>query len=588
MHIPRSRLLVAGTVGIVLAASASVPAAAVAPVTVEPAAVQAAAKKSATTSKAEKRRVDRLKTPKLGWYKCYDTAQCATVLVPLDYDNPKGPKTEIALLRVKAKNQKKKIGSLFVNPGGPGGSATMFALSAPYFLSDSVLERFDIVGVDPRGVGASANIKCFKSVREQTKVFSGMNVAFPYTKAEKSKYIKSAKAFGKGCSSTGKPLSGAMSTAEVARDMELMRRAVGDKKLTYLGFSYGTALGQYYANMFPDRFRAIAADGNIDPRQWVGNGANGNKILDARMRSSDGAYKALQEIFRRCDKAGPTYCPFSDGNPANNFAAITKKLKAKPLVIREGGETFKITYADFIGATLNMLYSTYAGDDVMRLAADIAAMQNGGSAAVAAKANVVERIKTAKAGGYDFPYENGFEAQSAVICTDGKHPKNATSWPAKTAARDKAAPYYGRAWGWIDVQCASSTWKVQDEDAYRGPFNRRTAKPVLLIGNYWDPATNYRASVSSSKLLPNSRLLASNNWGHTAYGTSLCATAAIDRYLLSGRLPAKGTVCRDSRQPFTEKLPTDDQMKIKSVTGKQLPPVVAPRPSSVLTGGLVG
>jgi pimeloyl-ACP methyl ester carboxylesterase len=581
-------LLVAGTAaGIVLAASASVPAAAAAPVTITPAATAAAAK-GATTSAAEKRRVDRLKTPKLDWYKCYQVAQCATVKVPLDYDNPGGAKTEIALLRIKAKDQKRKIGSLFVNPGGPGGSATSFALAAPYFLSESVLERFDVVGVDPRGVGASANVKCFKSVKEQTRVFNGMNVAFPYTKAEKAKYIKSAQAFGKGCSTTGKPISGAMSTAEVARDMELMRRAVGDKKLTYLGFSYGTALGQYYANMFPDRFRAIVADGNIDPRQWVGSGKGAGQILDARMRSSDGAYKALVEIFKRCDQAGAEFCPFSAGNPARNYAAITAKLKAKPLVIRDEFGTYKVTYADFVGATLSMLYSDYAGENVMQLAADISALQNGGAAAAPAKAAVLKRIKAAKSVGYDFPYDNSFEAQSAVICTDGNHPKKASSWPAKTAARDKAAPYFGRAWGWIDVQCASSTWTVRDEDSYRGPFNRRTAKPVLLVGNYWDPATNYRASVSSSRLLPNSRLLASNNWGHTAYGTGVCATNAIDRYLLTGKLPAKGTVCRDARQPFREKLPADTDAKVLSATGKQLPPVVAPRPSSILTGGLVG
>ncbi|WP_328460990.1 alpha/beta hydrolase [Actinoplanes sp. NBC_00393] len=583
MQLPRSRLLVAGTVGILLAASASVPAAAQAPVT-----VTAAKAKSATTSKVEKRRLDTLKTPKLDWYKCYQVAQCATVNVPLDYDNPRGAKTEIALLRIKAKNQKRKIGSLFVNPGGPGGSATSFALSAPYFLSESVLERFDVVGVDPRGIGASANIKCFKSVKDQTRVFNGMNVAFPYTKTEKAKYITSAKAFGKGCSTTGKPISGAMSTAEVARDMELMRRAVGDKKLTYLGFSYGTALGQYYANLFPDRFRAIAVDGNIDPRQWVGAGRSGSQILDARMRSSDGAYKALQEIFKRCDKAGAAYCPFSAGNPANNFAAIAKKLRAKPLVVSDEFGTYKITYADFVGAALSALYGVYAGEDVMQLAADIAALQKGGAAAAPAKTAVLQRIKAAKSIGYDFPYDNSFEAQSAVICTDGKHPANASSWPAKTAARDKTAKYFGRAWGWIDVQCASSTWTVRDEDAYRGPFNRRTAKPVLVVGNYWDPATNYRASVSSSRLLPNARLLSSNNWGHTAYGTGACATNAIDRYLLSGKLPAVGTVCRDSRQPFTEKLPTDEDKMSSSIVGKKLPPVVAPRPSSILTGGLVG
>jgi len=262
--------------------------------------------------------VDGVPTPKLGWYKCYDYAECATVKLPLDYDQPRGAKIEIAVLRVKAKDQKNKIGSLFLNPGGPGGSGTDIALAAPYFLSDSLLQRFDIVGVDPRGIAASANIRCFKSVKDQTAVLDLLNVLFPITKAEENAYVKGSKLLGKACSSTGKPISGAMSTAEVARDMDVIRRAVGDKKLNYLGFSYGSALGQYYANMFPDRFRALVVDGVIDPRAWYGNT---RQILDDRMHSADGAYRALREILKRCDQAGETHCAFAAGNPVENFVS---------------------------------------------------------------------------------------------------------------------------------------------------------------------------------------------------------------------------------------------------------------------------
>jgi len=186
--------------------------------------------------------------------------------------------------------------------------------------------------------------------------------------------------------------------------------------------------------------------------------------------------------------------------------------------------------------------------------------------------------------GYDFPYENGFEAGSAVICTDGRHPADAGSWPAATARNDRRAPYFGRAWGWIDSQCAHNTWTVQDEDAYRGPFTKRTAAPVLVVGNFWDPATNYQGAVSSSRLLPNSRLLSSNNWGHTAYGSGVCATTSIDNYLLTGTPPAKGTVCTDSVQPFTVPLPPPGETTtLSSPTGKQRPPVATLIPESLLT-----
>ncbi|MEV6596637.1 alpha/beta hydrolase [Actinoplanes sp. NPDC051346] len=603
------RLLTATLCGALLAVSATPPAFA-APV--DQPAITAAARASDKTSAAEKKRVDSVKTPKLGWYPCYGHGECATVKLPLDYDKPNGATTEIAVLRVKAKNQRAKIGSLFVNPGGPGGSGTQIALAAPQFLSESVLERFDIVGVDPRGIASSQNVRCFASVKDQTKAYAGLNVAFPYGKAEEAAYIKSAKAIGRGCSTTGKPLSGAMSTAEVARDMDVLRRAVGDKKLTFLGFSYGSALGQYYANMFPDRVRAITVDGVINPVNWAGTPKTSKLILDDRLRSADGAYKALIEILKRCDTAGETHCAFAAGDPVKNFETLTRKLKAKPAVITDETGTSTITYADFIGGLLGSLYSPFAGELVIGMTTYVwEAVNPDGSVTAArqaaAQSALAKRIADARrtAPARDFPYDNGLETFAGVACTDGLHPKDAASWPALTAKSDKRAPYFGRAWAWSTAACAANTWTVRDEDAYRGPFTKRTAAPVLVVGNYWDPATNYVEAVESAKLLPNSRLLSSTNWGHTAYGTSKCATDAIDTYLLTGTLPAVGTVCEGDIQPFTEPLTGDqpdeptarkadraDESKAEiaadatptSDEAKQLPPVTVRVPASTLNG----
>ncbi len=589
------RLAITGIAGAVLAAGAAVPAAAATPQAAPPlsAVPSLAAKKAATTSAKERKRVDSVKTPKLGWYKCYETAECATVRLPLDYDKPKGATTEIAVLRVKARNQSKKIGSLFINPGGPGGSGTSIALNAPYFLSDSVLERFDVVGVDPRGIASSENVKCFRSTKDQTLAYAGLNVAFPYGKTQEKAYIKSAQALAKACSTTGKKIAGAMSTAEVVRDMDVLRRAVGDKKLTYLGFSYGTAIGQYYANMFPDRFRALVVDGVIDPVSWTGTKKTSNQIQDERMHSADGAYKALREILVRCDKAGEKYCSFAAGDPVKNFETIAQKLRAKPLVITDELGTYTITYADFVGGILSALYDTTAGESVTDLSSLLWTLLAAPAATTAdkvvAKKAVIERIREARRKpGRDFPYSNDFEAFSGVMCTDGLHPKDPNSWPAATAKADKRAPYFGRIWAWGSVQCARNSWTVRDEDAYTGPFNRRTAAPVLVVGNYWDPATNYEEAVSSAKLLPNSRLLSSTNWGHTAYGTSACATTAIDNYLLKATLPAKGKVCQGDIQPFTEPLEQPDQPEemstMRADQSKQLPPVDDLIPTSVLNG----
>ncbi|MFE9201079.1 alpha/beta hydrolase [Micromonospora sp. NPDC007230] len=581
-------LTATGIAGIVLAGSAVTPAAAA---TAQPAA-------SDRTSAVEARRVDRVPTPKLDWYACYGYAECATVRLPLDYDNPKGASTEIAVLRVKARDQQHKIGSLFLNPGGPGGSGTSIALAAPYFLGDSLLDRFDIVGVDPRGVAASDNVKCFRSVKDQMKAGAGLNVAFPWTKAEEKAYIASSKAVGKACSTTGKPLTGAASTAEVARDMDVLRRAVGDKKLTYLGFSYGTALGQYYANMFPDRVRALVIDGVLNPNAWVGQGKARDQLQESRLRSADGAYRALHEILVRCAKAGVDKCELaSSGDPVAAYETVAKRLRKKPVVIDDPDQgTFTISYADFVGASLSALYSPYGWADIDGLTSELLVLTDPGSASAArrsqAQAAVAERATQArKQRGYDFPYDNGLETFLTVDCTDAYHPKSADAWPALAANEDKRAPYFGRTWAWATSPCARNTWTVRDEDAYTGPFNRRTSAPVLVVGNYWDPATNYQGAVSSAALLPNSRLLSSDSWGHTAYGTSACVTGAVDAYLVKGTLPAKGSVCTGDDQPFVAAPETPDARATASKSDlaragapgrgepKRLPPVVAPLPA---------
>ena len=137
-----------------------------------------------------------------------------------------------------------------------------------------------------------------------------------------------------------------------------------------------------------------------------------------------------------------------------------------------------------------------------------------------------------------------------MLCTDGLEPADAAAWPAFAAAADRRARYFGRLWTWESAPCASSTWTARDEDGYRGPFTRRTVAPVLVVGTRWDPATNYDGAVAAARLLPNSRLLSNDNWGHTSYGSSQCVTGAMDTYLLTQRVPARGALCHGDVQPF--------------------------------------
>lgn len=155
-----------------------------------------------------------------------------------------------------------------------------------------------------------------------------------------------------------------------------------------------------------------------------------------------------------------------------------------------------------------------------------------------------------------------------MLCTDGVNPAKVSAWPTAIKNTDPAAKYFGEQWGWASAPCASSTWTVRDEDAYRGPFDRTTAGPVLVVGDYWDPATNYKSAVKVADLLGNSRLLLSDSWGHTAYGTSACVTQAVTRMLAAVKLPAKGTRCVGDIQPFTDsETPAVAQRRTKLATG---------------------
>ena len=554
------------------------------------------------TSRAEAARVDRVPTPDPGWYDCSSIflpgSECGTVDLPLDYDQPRKGTTEVALLRVKATDPAQRIGSLFVNPGGPGGSGVDMAAFAPYFLSPDVLARFDVVGLDPRGTNYSSNVRCFRNVGEQDAALSGMSVPFPEGQEQTAAFVDSAWKLGKACSTTGTPLSASMSTAEVARDMDVVRRAVGDEKLTFLGFSYGSYLGQVYANMFPDRVRAITIDGVLDPLAWAGTRATANIPVTERLGSGTAAWRAAQEILDRCAEAGPDLCRTAGiGEPRAVWDGVAAGLRATPVELRDPETDELIVTVDwptFVGAVLGSLYAPDAGAGLDMLTWAIHWLlqpETPENAEIRAEAlssllgyeraqqeiaaeHAGARTERASALGFAFPYYNGTEAFSAVLCTDSVNPRRPEDWIAAAARQDAVAPGFGPSWTWGSAQCASKAWTARDEDAWTGRFDARTASPVLVVGNLWDPATAYEGAVAAAKVLPNSRLLSSDNWGHTAYGTSACATDAIDRYLIGGELPAEGTQCTGDVQPFV------DQPMSRGAQPRALPPVVPPVPGA--------
>ena len=492
--------------------------------------------------------------PKLDWGSCasqgegLEAFQCTTAVVPLDYDRPKGRQITLALARLPASDPSRRIGSLFLNPGGPGGSGVDFLFGAgPFLYSDEVRARFDLVGFDPRGVIRSTPLRCFDSLEEAEAGLAP--IAFPYTREEERVWIRADRTLARACAERGGPILDHMSTANVARDLDLLRRAVGDAKLTYAGYSYGSYLGTTYANLFPGKVRALVVDGVLDPIAWsTGRGDQARTLpFSTRLRSAKGAYATLQEFLRLCD-AGGHNCAFSQGNPARRFDRLARRLLREPAEFTDPttGERFVVTYNDLIGATLGVLYDPAAWPDwaVVLQALD----EQTRPAAAAASLRALRARLGAAFQQEDYP--NFVEGVPGVSCSETHNPANVGAWARAARAQDRQFPYFGRPWTWFTSAC--QPWPGWDDDHFDGPFTRTTANSVLVVGNLFDPATPYHGAVTVDRLLPRSRLLTLAGWGHTSLFASACVDAYVSRYFLTSRVPPKGTVCEPDVVPFAQ------------------------------------
>jgi pimeloyl-ACP methyl ester carboxylesterase len=514
--------------------------------------VTAAAAGPDRTSPAQARLVDRVPTPVLHWTACRKTDQCATAELPLDYSHPRGAKIRVALLRVRAKDPSHRLGTVFVNPGGPGDPARDWAARLSQAVPAAILDRFDIVGADPRGAGGSTRIRCFATRAEQMRAEAPLTARFPSTPAQQRTRIRAAQAVGRACSTRARPVASAMSTTEDARDLDVLRRAVGDRKLTYFGESYGSYLGLVYANMFPDRVRAIAIDGIVDPRALAGTPATAHVPVFDRIRAAAASYRALHELLELCQRAGRPRCSFAAANTPARFGQLASRLRAHPLhLAAHGFKPVTVTYPALIAYTEQWLHLPGGYRGLFADLTGLARLTGPGGGGTGRAALVRAFLRRHPVAPPPPGYDNQLEAQSGVACTDGLHAANAASWPAAAAAADRRARYFGAFYAWLSVQCARNTWTAQDPNVYRGPFDRHTAAPVLVIGGWWDPATSYRNAVEVARLLPSSRLVSSDNWGHESVGTSACVDDSLWDYLIHPLAPApKVTHCRGNVQPF--------------------------------------
>lgn len=489
-------------------------------------------------------------SPQITWSSCFQQFgpfQCGSLAVPLDYsdsDSEHATTISIAVARLPASDPQHRIGSLFINPGGPGGSGVDVVLAAPFLFSADVLARFDIVGFDPRGIFRSTQLQCFNSAAEWGPAFTSF--AFPSNAQEEALWKAADQYVVQACERRGGPIIDHMSTANVARDLDRLRAAVGDTQLTYWGVSYGSYIGVTYANLFPGRVRALVVDGVLDPIAWsTGAPGQGQVPFSTRLRSDQGAQSTLQEFFRLCETG--TGCAFAP-HPAERFAELGEQLKESPLPIVNPvtGQVTQFNYSLLIANTLGAMYNSsswpFLASFLADLEARVAASQLGASLSV---------LRTSMGLNSRFAdpnYRNDLEGFPGVACSDSNNPHSYSAWSRQGALADEHFGYFGRIWTWISSICAN--WPGFDEGRYMGPFTHTTANPVLVIGNLFDPATRYQGAVRVSNLLPRSRLLTVHGWGHTSIFLSACADAAVSSYLVQRTLPSAGTVCEQDVVPF--------------------------------------
>ena len=447
---------------------------------------------------------------------------CAWLTVPLDYANPAGPTIQVRVNRAKATGATaSRQGSLVINPGGPGATGLDFTGYVARNVAPKVNQAFDIVGFDPRGIGASAPITCVTG--RQTTIWLRQD-GTPDTPAEEARLMFLARGISNGCLRRSPDLARHVGTEDTVRDLDVLRAALGDPKLNWLGYSYGTFIGTIYAEMFPDHVGRFVLDGAVNPA---------NNAMQLSQGQSHGFQVALQRFADDCARRAS--CPYVGGAKGvlRGINSLLARIDARPLPT-DSRERLTQSYA--MSAIFLSMYSTSFWSTLRQSLGQANKGDGTGLMLLSDYAN--DRIGPNSYG------SNMTSAFYAIGCWDGPATPNTAGLRTAAAAwsRHARVPEMARAMAWGNAPC--SVW-FGHSTRQPAPANSTTTSPILVVGTTYDPATPYPWAVALSQQLSTATLLTWIGDGHTAYGSgSKCIDTAIDGYLLTGTPPAAGTVCR--------------------------------------------
>jgi pimeloyl-ACP methyl ester carboxylesterase len=457
----------------------------------------------------------------LSWSTCYDNFECAELLVPIDYDRIKTGTFNISVLRYAAQDPNRRIGSLIINPGGPGASGVDYAYNAEYIFDPDLTDRFDIVGFDPRGVARSAPITCFNDAETDANYASDSK---PDNEAEFQIAIAETKKFVQKCLNKNQYLT-SFSTANAARDMDILREALGEAKLNYMGKSYGTYMGALYASLFPNNIGRVVLDGAVDPT--ISN-------FEQIKTQAVGFDNALQAFIADCIKRTSCPLPRSQKAATDKLLSLWKSAATDPLPVKDRDEKRTVGESLLVLGTASALYDSYEGWPELRMAI---------SEAIAGYADTYLALADMYSGRQpDGTYaSNEFDSGAIIDCLDFSEDRSTRELQRDAEAISAAAPAFGPYIALSGLTCKYFTTPKPVQVA-----KTKTNATIMIIGTTGDPATPYEWARGLTRLLTNSQLLTYVGDGHTAQGRGNgCIDGAVDAFYLTGKLPAPELRCTE-------------------------------------------
>ncbi len=458
------------------------------------------------------------------WSTCLDELaaaaglDCATLAVPVDHSEPDGETLELELARSESTGSpEERIGSLLFNPGGPGGSGIEFLAGASAIMPVEITERFDLVSWDPRGVGDSTPVRCLTDEEKDAQIEGDLS---PDTDEELDRAIEDQAEFAQGCEDNHPELIDNMSTADVAEDLDLIRQALGDEQLNYVGFSYGTAIGATYATLFPDKVRAMVLDAAVSPEA---------DDVQLGVAQAEGFERTYLSFISACD-ADPE-CALSGGTAAT-VEKVRNDLDATPLEVETESGRRELTRDLFDIGLATALYDTTLWGPTARSIAEVSSGRGGGFILSLADRQLGRNP--------DGTWDNSSDAQAMVNCADSTYRPTVEEAIADGDVLAAASPTFGETFRTGSLGCVD--WPLPANPV--PDWTAEGAPPIVVIGTEGDPATPYGWAEQMSAALQGSVLLTYEGDGHTAFlRAGACIDDAVAAYLVDLVVPAPGTRC---------------------------------------------